>query len=190
MDAVALARCKPRRRKRGSVRRSRVVLAPRPWRYLRKVSFRTTGARKAASPGRARISRKPLRGESRVVSAVPVVPPPCFLLHGDYGRSRRPAFPAPSVKERDNEIAQLGRKQAAGMLLAVWKLNQQTHCRPGQASAASGDPGPITTGSSFAKAEAPAFSTNNSLWLWILRGAIAPHSSPLSRRPGMTEGAL
>jgi hypothetical protein len=57
---------------------------------------------------------KPLRGESRDVSAVPVVLPPCFLLHGDYGRSRRPAFPAPSAEERDNEIAESGRKPRRG----------------------------------------------------------------------------
>jgi hypothetical protein len=45
-----------RKRRRG--RRSRVVLAPRPWRYVGGHISLTTGARKAASPGRARISRK------------------------------------------------------------------------------------------------------------------------------------
>jgi len=38
-------------------RRSRVVLAPRPWRYVCGSFPPATGARKAASPGRARISR-------------------------------------------------------------------------------------------------------------------------------------
>jgi len=41
----------------GGVRRSRVVLAPRPWRYVGGSLLPATGARKAASPGRARISR-------------------------------------------------------------------------------------------------------------------------------------
>src|ERR1700752_2732854 len=45
-------------RKRCSVRRSRVVLAPRPWRYVGGNPPPATGARKAASPGRSRISRK------------------------------------------------------------------------------------------------------------------------------------
>src|SRR5262245_25489911 len=49
-----------------------------------------TGAKKAASPGRARRKPlKPLRGESRDVSAVPVVQPVCFLsaffAHGTAG---------------------------------------------------------------------------------------------------------
>jgi hypothetical protein len=53
--------------------------------------------------------------------------------------------------------------EAAGMLLGVTKLR----CRPGQASVASADPGPITTGFGFAKAGAPARSHNNVLWLWV-----------------------
>src|SRR5215475_14671593 len=48
-----------------SGRRSRVVLAPRPWRYAGGSFPPATGARKAASPGRARISRKTIaRGKS------------------------------------------------------------------------------------------------------------------------------
>ena len=73
------------------------------------------GGKKGRSPGRARISRKPLRGESRDVSAVPVKPV-CVLYYPctrRCGRSRRPAFPAPSVRERDKELASLGRKRAA-----------------------------------------------------------------------------
>src|ERR1700754_3323365 len=44
---------------------------------------------------------------------------PCAFFHyfctRDCGRSRRPAFPAPSSQERDNEIARLGRIPAARM---------------------------------------------------------------------------
>ena len=64
---------------------------------------RGNGDNKGRSPGRVRISRKPLRGESRDVLAVPVVQPVCFFLPDirtrDCGRSRRPAFPAPSSKK-------------------------------------------------------------------------------------------
>src|SRR5262249_31866377 len=47
-----------RRTKGRRVRRNRVVLAPRPWRYVGGSFPPATGARKAASPGRVRISRK------------------------------------------------------------------------------------------------------------------------------------
>jgi len=41
MDAVASGACTGR--KRHSVRRSRVVLAPRPWRYLRELALAQRG---------------------------------------------------------------------------------------------------------------------------------------------------
>src|SRR3954471_21841431 len=37
---------------------------------------------------------------------------PCAPAHGIYGRSQRPAFPAPFHLERDNEIAELGRNES------------------------------------------------------------------------------
>src|ERR1700754_1200214 len=60
------------------------------------------GDNKGRSPGRARISRKPLRGESRDVSAVPVKSVCVLVYHCTRccGRSRRPAFPAPSAVQR------------------------------------------------------------------------------------------
>jgi hypothetical protein len=71
----------------------------------------TTGARKAASPGRARISRKTIaRGrpgclgctcQNRVHSFA-------FFRTRRCGCIQRPAFPAPSTVRRDNEIANLG----------------------------------------------------------------------------------
>jgi hypothetical protein len=83
----------------------------------------TTGARKAASPGRSRISRKPIaRGKPGCPGCTCSLTRVHFcstLRTRDCGRSRRPAFPAPSSQERDNEIAQLGRKPAARMLSAV-----------------------------------------------------------------------
>src|SRR5215510_595500 len=71
----------------------------------------TTGARKAASPGRARISRKTTRAGKAGMSRL-YLSNPCAFFH--YHRTRccgciqRPAFPAPSARERDNEIAKLG----------------------------------------------------------------------------------
>jgi len=48
-------------------RPSRVVLAPRRWSQVRSSGARTTVANKPGSPRRSRSSRKPLRGECRVV---------------------------------------------------------------------------------------------------------------------------
>ena len=82
-----------------------------------------TGARKAASPGRARISCKTIaRGkpgclgctcQTRVLSFTTKRTRCC-------GRSRRPAFPAPSAVQRDNEIAKLRRNCAVRMRAYVY----------------------------------------------------------------------
>jgi hypothetical protein len=79
---------------------------------------RTTGARKAASPGRARISRKTIaRGkpgclgctcQNRVHSFA-------FFRTRRCGRSRRPAFPAPSIRGGPTRLQSSGDNQAAGM---------------------------------------------------------------------------
>jgi hypothetical protein len=98
-----------------SGRRNRVVLAPRPWRYLREVSSRTTGARKAASPGRARISRKTIaRGKPGCLGCTCQIRVHSFATFGTRrcGRSQRPAFPAPSAVQRANELAKLRRNRA------------------------------------------------------------------------------
>jgi hypothetical protein len=90
-DAVdaASVRCFCIGRNASSGRRSRVVLAPRPWRYVGGKYPAGNGGKKGRSPGRARISRKPLRGESWDVSAVPVVKPVCISValfaHGTAG---------------------------------------------------------------------------------------------------------
>jgi hypothetical protein len=82
-----------------------------------------TGARKAASPGRARISCKTIaRGkpgclgctcQTRVHSLATFSTRCC-------GRSRRPAFPAPSVRKRANELAKLRRNHAVRMRAHVF----------------------------------------------------------------------
>jgi hypothetical protein len=54
MDAAASARRKLRGRKRGSVRRSRVVLAPRPWRYVGGIIPTGNGGKKGRFPGESK----------------------------------------------------------------------------------------------------------------------------------------
>src|SRR5215470_12230236 len=102
-----------------SGRRSRVVLAPRPWRQVGGRYPAGNGGKKRRSPGRARISRKPLRGESRDVLAVPVVQPVCISValfaHGTAGAVGARLSLRPLPKKRDNEMQQPGRKPAAGI---------------------------------------------------------------------------
>jgi hypothetical protein len=72
----------------------------------------TTGARKAASPGRVRISRKTIaRGKPGCLGCTCGLTRVLFcstLRTRDCGRSRRPAFPAPSDQERADEMQNLG----------------------------------------------------------------------------------
>jgi hypothetical protein len=115
MDACCV-RCFDTGRNVGSGRRSRVVLVPRSWRYVGG-NPPATGARKAASPGRVRISRKTIaRGKPGCLGCTCQTRVLCCAVFCTRrcGRSRRPAFPAPSVRERDDELAQPGRKPAAG----------------------------------------------------------------------------
>jgi hypothetical protein len=80
------------------------------------------GDNKGRSPGRVRISRKPLRGESRDVSAVPVKSV-CILsllfAHGATGAVGARLSLRPLQGERDDESARLERKCAARMRTCV-----------------------------------------------------------------------
>jgi hypothetical protein len=83
-----------------------------------------TGARKAASPGRARISRKTIaRGKPGCLgctcSSTRVLSFTTFA-HGTAGAVSARLSLRP-LRERDDEMANLGRKRAARMLSAVWK---------------------------------------------------------------------
>jgi len=76
------------------------------------------GDNKGRSPGRARISRKTIaRGKPGCLGCTCQTRVRFFALFCTRrcGRSRRPAFPAPSVRERDNELGSLGRVYAARM---------------------------------------------------------------------------
>jgi hypothetical protein len=115
MDAVASGDASPDENAY-SVRRSRVVLAPRPWRYASGSFPPATGARKAASPGRARISRKTVaRGKPGCLGCTCLTRVHSFASSRTRccGRSQRPAFPAPSIRVRADEMAKLGRNRAA-----------------------------------------------------------------------------
>ncbi len=71
--------------------------------------WRGNGDKNRRSPGRSRISRKPLRGESRDVLAVPVVQPVCSLAtglsHTGLRAQSAPGFPCVLFKEEGHQIA-------------------------------------------------------------------------------------
>src|SRR5262249_4617811 len=74
-------------------------------------SFPHNGGKKGRFPGEStKETVKPLRGASRDVSAVPVKAVCVLRYHCTRccGRSRRPAFPAPSLKTGADEVAKLG----------------------------------------------------------------------------------
>src|SRR5262249_25670711 len=104
------------------VRRSRVVLAPRPWRYAGGKCPAGNGGKKGRFPGEStKETVNPLRGESRDVSAVPVVLPPCaFLLHTGLRVRSAPGFPCALYSWRDNELAKLRRYGAVRMRMFVY----------------------------------------------------------------------
>jgi hypothetical protein len=88
-----------------------------------------TGARKAASPGRASISRKTIaRGKPGCLGCTCQTRVLCCAVFCTRrcGRSRRPAFPAPSVRERANDFAKLRRNRAVRMRAHVFPR----HCEP------------------------------------------------------------
>ena len=101
------------RRNVRSVRRSRVVLAPRPWRLSTPPRGGVaTVARKAVHRGEHEGNRKAIaRGKPGCLGCTcqTRVHSTATLRTRCCGRSRRPAFPAPSVHERANELAKLRR---------------------------------------------------------------------------------
>jgi hypothetical protein len=99
------------RRNVGSVRRSRVVLAPRPWRQVGGKCPAGDGGKTGRSPGRARISRKTIaRGKPGCLGCT--LSNPCAFFR--YSRTRgcgciqRPAFPAPSLKRGTTKMQSSG----------------------------------------------------------------------------------
>jgi hypothetical protein len=99
--------------KRRSVRRSRVVLAPRPWRQADGAIRRRRWQKRPLTGESTKETVKPLRGESRDVLAVPVVQPVCIFValfaHGTAGAVGARLSLRPLTSERDNELAKLRR---------------------------------------------------------------------------------
>jgi hypothetical protein len=95
-----------------SVRRSRVVLAPRPWRYAGGSFSVGNGGKKGRFPGEStKETVKPLRGESRDCLAEPVVTTlVCFFVsHARLRAQSAPGFPCALSQERGQRDAKLGR---------------------------------------------------------------------------------
>ena len=100
-----------------SVRRSRVVLAPRPWRQAAGKAHAATVARKAAHRGEHEVNRKAIaRGkpgclgctcQSRVRFLLP--------LHMAMRAQSAPGFPCALFQEEGHRIAEPGRNRVAGM---------------------------------------------------------------------------
>src|SRR5215470_1388091 len=110
MDACCVRRSSAGR-ERGSVRRSRVVLAPRPWRYVGGKFAADNGGKKGRFPGESAYKPSNHCAGKAGMSRLYLSNPCAFFLYFSTrccGRSRRPAFPAPSVQERDNELASPG----------------------------------------------------------------------------------
>jgi hypothetical protein len=98
-DAVDADATRDERRNRG--RRSRVVLAPRRWRYVLagSNSCESNGGKRARSPGRARYKPlKPLRREGRMIRHhLWRLPCAYYQCTRAAGARWHPVFPAPSV---------------------------------------------------------------------------------------------
>ena len=89
--------------RRGHVRRSRVVLAPRRWRQVSETLHASGGRRGQESPVPGESTKDTVKtiAQGRPdVLAEPVVTPPAFCLQADHGCSQHPAFPAPSRYRR------------------------------------------------------------------------------------------
>ena len=92
-------------------RRSRVVLTPRRRRQAGGV-FSPVTVSTSRSPGRARISRKPLRGECRIASAEPVCSCALSFMHfarETAGAARTRHSPLPLIGEGGTLMANLAR---------------------------------------------------------------------------------
>ena len=96
----------------GSVRQSRVVLTPRPWRQACEKYLAGDGGNKRRFTGAStKEPVKPSRGESRNVSAEPVVTMlVCFFILQTRLRVQlAPGFPCALSLERDDEMQNSGK---------------------------------------------------------------------------------
>jgi len=90
------------------------------------------GSKAAAHRGEHAISRKPLRGECRLIrlNLSLLACAMCILFaRKARGCGQHPAFPAPSIMERDTNDASLGRDRAAGMRECVRSPDERSDIR-------------------------------------------------------------
>src|SRR5215217_7747509 len=96
----------------GGVRRSRVVRAPRCWRYVGGKPPANNGGKRAVLRGEHEVSRKAIaqgRPECFALPCMLVCSFVCANRTRDRGCSKHPVFPAPSIEEGGKLIANLGR---------------------------------------------------------------------------------
>ncbi|MEA2981439.1 MAG: hypothetical protein QOF09_3262 [Alphaproteobacteria bacterium] len=113
MDAVASGGLAAGR-KRCSVRRSRVVLAPRPWRLFCGRYPANNGDNKRRSPGRARISRKAIaRGKPGCLGCTCQTRAFFYPLHTVLRAQSAPGFPCALCGSEGQRDGKTRAKQAA-----------------------------------------------------------------------------
>ena len=190
MDAAASGGF-ARRAKRCSVRRSRVVLAPRPWRQFCGRYPADDGDKKRRSPGRARISRKDIaRGKPgclgctcRPARVLRHAGCPCAPVHGIYGRSQRPAFPAPSTFRGTTRLQNSGKSCRENVFGCLQTESSKFSVVPG----ASRDP--YAAADVVQRQLVDGLLDNDALWLWVACsrrddigrcGESEPHTLPAS----------
>ena len=103
-----------RRAQAARVRRSRVVLTPRCWRQLGGKCPAGDGGKRAVHRGEHEVSRKATAQGRPGCSACTCMLVCAFLVRNctrDRGCSVHPVFPAPSIFEGANEVANLGRRR-------------------------------------------------------------------------------
>ena len=140
MDAAASARCKPRRRNACSVRRSRVVLAPRPWRLSAPPCGRCgNGDKKGRSPGRARISRKTIaRGKPGCLGCTCQIRVRSLLpLHTVLRAQSAPGFPCALCQREGQRDVTTRAKTCRGNAVGCLKIESANarSSRPSEARA-------------------------------------------------------
>jgi hypothetical protein len=128
------------------------------------------GDNKGRSPGRARISRKAIaRGRPGCLGCTCQTRVRFFTTHCTRccGRSRRPAFPAPSVWRGPTKLHNSGEIAPRECFPLFEKLIQQFQCRPGLVRNCARGPGPITTNAHGTQSWSDRASRYLHRWLWV-----------------------
>jgi hypothetical protein len=148
-----------------------------------------TVTNKGRSPGRARISRKPIaRGKPGCPGCTCQTRVRCchFFAHGAAGAVGARLSLRPLTEEGATRLHNPGENESRECECLCRKFtvvpdkraNGSRECAPDD-RLRERDPGSITTGHRFAKAGAPARSNNSTLWLWVpaFAGTTAGHEA-------------